>query len=661
MIVVLISLMSNCAFHPDSMDKANPAVNIEMPAVFGSHMVLQQERFIPVWGHAEPGGRVTVMLGKHRGQTLVGTDGRWQVNLPPVKAGGPYDMTIAGQDTIVFDDVLVGEVWICSGQSNMEFAVSNAASAARAIETAQYDNIRLFTVKNNTSWKPLDDVESDGWQVCNSRSVRSFSAVGYFFGRELYKALKTPVGLIHSSWGGTPAESWMSRDALKALPDFKGYIENLEAGAADSLEKALNSEENSFEKQITKWKKQVDGLDQGLLQDPEWSDPKIKTDNWKKMELPCLWEGGGLPGYDGSVWFQKSFELDEINKDETYQLHIGPVDDIDYTWLNGTLLGSESVYNSARIYDVPKNVLKKGRNVVTVRVLDYMGGGGIWGSSDQLKLLRSDGTSYSLAGTWLYKVGVDTADMPESLEFPKQIQQEPTVLYNAMIAPLVPYGIRGWIWYQGENNAGRAYQYRTLFPALILNWRRSWNGEFPFYYVQLPNYMQVVDKPGESDWAELREAQLMTLALPNVGMAITIDLGEADDIHPKDKVDVGKRLALNALALTYGKDIPFSGPIMQFMIKEGSQIRLTFRYTDGGLKAKGGPLKGFAIAGADRKFVWADAVIDGETVVVSSPRVMEPVAVRYAWASNPVCNLYNGAGLPASPFRTDDWPGITGP
>jgi len=659
--VMMVALLAACSFCPHSLDKADPAGNIEIPEIFGSHMVLQQDRFIPVWGQAEPGGRVNVTLGKVKGQALTGTDGRWQVNLPPVKAGGPYDMTIAGFDTIVFHDVLIGEVWICSGQSNMEFAVSSAASAAEAIETAHYDNIRLFNVNNSYAWKPLDDVNSDGWQVCSPTSVRSFSAVGYFFGRELYNELDCPVGLIHTSWGGTPAEAWTSSEALKTLPDFKAYIEYLEAGAADSLEKTMYAEENAFDKQVQIWKEAMDGVDQGLLQEPEWSDPSIDTEKWNKMEIPCLWEGGGLPGYDGSVWFRKVFKLEEIDRNKTYQLHIGPVDDIDYTWLNGVLLGSEDVYNAARIYEIPEGVLKAGRNVIAVRVLDYMGGGGLWGSADQLKLADSEGAVCSLAGTWLYKVGVDTMKTPQSLEFPKQIYQEPTVLFNAMISPLVPYGIRGAIWYQGENNAGQAYQYRTLFPAMIRDWRKHWNSDFPFYYVQLTNYMQVNDKPEESDWAELREAQLMTLAEPNVGMAIIIDLGEADDIHPKNKVDVARRLALNALALTYGKDVPFSGPIMKFMTIENSQIRLTFRYTDRGLVAKGGALKGFSIAGVDRKFVWADAVIEGETVVVSSPQVPEPVAVRYAWANNPVCNLYNGAGLPASPFRTDDWPGVTEP
>ena len=387
------------------------------------------------------------------------------------------------------------------------------------------------------------------------------------------------------------------------------------------------------------------------------------------MQLPKLWDEPELANFDGLVWFRKQVDVPESWAGKELTLELGPIDDMDATWLNGTKVGGLETpghYRTNRKYKVSSTVVKAGRNVIAVRVLDTSGGGGIYGRPKQMKLKpvgASDKEAISLAGPWRYKKGFDLQSMPPQPKPPTRVNHAnaPTALYNAMIAPLIPYGIRGAIWYQGESNASRAYQYRRLFPAMIKCWRQDWGqGDFPFVFVQLANFMAVNPEPAESAWAELREAQSMTLALPNTGMAVIIDIGQAKDIHPKNKQDVGRRLALWPLAKTYAKQLVYSGPLYKSMNVEGNKVVLHFDDVGGGLIARGGgPFKGFAIAGADRKFVWADAKIDGNTVVVSSDGVAEPVAVRYAWADNPVCNLYNKEGLPASPFRTDDWPGVT--
>jgi sialate O-acetylesterase len=395
-----------------------------------------------------------------------------------------------------------------------------------------------------------------------------------------------------------------------------------------------------------------------------WSGDTTDTSAWQPMNLPTSWEVTGIPElakYDGIVWFRKEFDLPAGAESKEVKLHLGPVDDDDTTWVNGVQVGGIEGYNIDRVYSIPANVLKPGKNVVTVRVLDTGGAGGINGKPEQMFLEIPAESAVSLAGPWAYKIGVE---LSKTAALPMQLNNNPnvvTVLYNGMIAPLIPYGIKGAIWYQGESNAGRAYQYRKLLPAMIGDWRTRWGeGDFPFYIVQLANWQELQKQPGDDAWAELREAQSLTAKnVPHTGIAVTIDIGDAADIHPKNKQDVGKRLALNALAKDYGKKIEYSGPLYRSMHKQGGKIVLTFDHAVGGLVAKGDKPEGFAIAGDDKKWVWADAKIEGSTVVVSSPQVANPVAVRYAWHINPICNLYNQAGLPASPFRTDDWPGVT--
>jgi sialate O-acetylesterase len=492
------------------------SADVKLPAVISDNMVLQQGKAVPIWGWADAGEAVTVTAtwGNGKWEATADQDGKWMVKIDTGKAGGPFEMTVKGKNTLTVNNILVGEVWVCSGQSNMEWPVKQAKNSAEEIADANnYPQIRHFTVGRKVIYTPMYNC-SGKWVVCSSQTAGNFTAVGYFFGRELTKQLNVPVGLINTSWGGTPAESWMSRESLEKDPNFQPIIKRFDTTAAD-----FNNIKAKYKEDIQKYNAVV---------------PKLKA------------EGKPLP--------QKPEEP------------IGP------------------------------------------------------------------GHPYT-----------------------------PTGLYNGMIVPITPYGISGAIWYQGESNAWRAYQYRTLFPAMIKNWRDSWHqGDFPFLFVQLANYMASKPEPGQSEWAELREAQLMTLLTKNTGMAVTIDIGEANDIHPKNKQDVGKRLALWALAKIYGKkDLVYTGPINTMLEIRGDKAILHFSHIGSGLMAKGDSLKGFAIAGEDRKFVWADAKIEGDVVVVSSDKVAAPVAVRYAWADNPVCNLYNKEGLPATPFRTDTWPGVT--
>ncbi|MHC4602288.1 MAG: sialate O-acetylesterase [Planctomycetota bacterium] len=640
--------------------------DVKLPAVISDNMVLQRGMKVPIWGWAEPGEKVEVRFGiySYGWRTTTDKDGKWMVKISPLQAGGPFEMFIKGNNTITLKNILVGEVWVCSGQSNMQWSVKGSADAEQEIAAADYPSICLFAVERKVAEQPQSDCVGS-WESCSPQTVPGFSAVAYFFGRELHKELNVPIGLIHTSWGGTVAEAWTSSGALKKLPDFKAAIEKIE-------QVRVNPElfQKKYERQMLEWQKKIDfsGPDGG----PEGkgcTDVDFDDGDWKQMELPKLWEQAGLANFDGLMWFRKEVEVPKSWIGKELILELGPIDDMDVTWINGIRVGGLETpgrWKTNRKYKIDSKVIRSGRNVVAVRVLDTGGGGGIYGRVEQMKLKpagAADDVAISLSGRWRYKKGYDLRSMPPQPRPPLRIshQNAPTALYNGMIAPLIPYGIQGAIWYQGESNAGRAYQYRKLFGSMIKNWRNDWGqGDFSFLFVQLANFMAVNPEPVESAWAELREAQLMTLALPKTGMAVIIDIGEANDIHPKNKQDVGKRLALWALGGSYRKKLVYCGPIYKSMRVESNKIILHFDHVGGGLVAGGGkPLKGFAVAGADRKFVWADAKIDGDTVVVSSDKISEPVAVRYAWANNPVCNLYNKEGLPASPFRTDDWPGIT--
>ena len=638
---------------------------VRLPAIIGDNMVFQQGVKIRIWGTAKPDERVTVTFNTHSSSAVATTEGRWEVFLGPFKAGGPFELMVKGENVLTIKNVLVGEVWLCSGQSNMEWPLINTFNGDDTVAEANFPQIRLFTVEKHTSTTPLTDVEGH-WVITTPDEAAHFSAVGYFFGRELYRQLKVPVGLIHSSWGGTPAEAWTSNDALRSVPELKPILDRY----GSSLN-ALPQTKEAYARALAAWEEKNLYRDSGNKGEGlGYADPKASTAGWSKMELPKQFETAGLL-IDGAVWFRRVVEVPEKWSGKDLVLNLPPIDDYDTTYFNGTKIGSigrETLnsYMVARKYVVPGRLVHAGANVIAIRVFDSAGEGGFsrGGKFSLGPATAAEPDLISLRGAWEYKVELalepkhpDWGSRPDAVGVNNQ--NNPSVLYNAMIAPLVRFPIRGVIWYQGESNAGRAYEYRALFPLMIRNWRTAWGREFPFYFVQLANWHAHKAEPDESDWAELREAQMMTLREPQTGMAVIIDIGDEVELHPRNKLDVGRRLAAWALAATYGRKVVPSGPLFDRFTIDGDKIRIKFKYAAGLKTIDGGPVKGFAIAGEDHHFVWADARIDGDTVVVSSPHVAKPVAVRYGWADNPIVNLYNQVGLPASPFRTDDWPGIT--
>jgi sialate O-acetylesterase len=639
--------------------------------LFTDHMVLQRDASDPIWGWTAPGAQVTVNINGKSASATAGADGKWLAKIGPFPAGGPFELTVAGPETIKLTDVLVGDVWICSGQSNMEMGINQVKDAPHEIETADYPQLRLFTVPKNVSNKPLSvfgplhegkPAWQDGmakWLVCTPKNVLvgawgGFSAAGYFFGRDLHRDLKVPIGLIHTSWGGTVAEAWTSGEALETMADFKPAVEQLRGEVTPPTTVQRPSRYATL---MELWYRKNDPGSGGS---DMWAAPSFDDKHWKTMKLPTHWEDAGLPDYDGVVWFRKEIEIPANWVGQDLALHLGPIDDRDTTFLNGAKVGAQDLYNIPRNYPIPGKLVHAGKNTIAVRVLDTGGAGGIWGQPDEMKLepAGQNNGSVSLAGDWRYRDSLPlnkAATPPPSPPAAGANPNVPTVLYNAMIAPLVPNAIKGAIWYQGESNAGRAVQYRTLLPTMIRDWRNRFEvGEFPFLIVQLASYQATKPEPAESSWAELREAQ--SLAAKTVGHSATasaIDIGEAKDIHPKNKQEVGRRLALAARAIGYGEDVEYEGPTFKSMEIQGSRAILHFDHLGGGLEAKDGALKGFAIAGPDGKYVWGEATIDGDTVIVSSPKIDQPAAVRYAWSDNPIANLYNKAGLPANSFRTD--------
>jgi sialate O-acetylesterase len=556
--------------------------------------------------------------------------------------------------------VLVGEVWLASGQSNMEMPLAGWGKVMdyeKEIAAANFPNIRLFTVPRTIAYQPQSDVKTKGWQLCSPQTIPEFSSTAYFFGRKLHQDLNVPVGIIHSSWGGTVVEAWTSAGALKTALDFSEQISRMESQSASAMAEARRT----YDEARRVWFDSIHAADRGYAASPNWFVENLDAAEWKTMRLPELWENAGLTAHDGVVWFRKDITLPETWAGEDLTLYAGKIDDVDSTYFNGEKIGSHNIWNEVRKYTVPGRLVRAGKNTIAIRVFDWVGGGGIWDDPADLKLVMAGSDSLSLVGDWMYRIGMDLKEVGPQPRNPDD-PNYPTVLFNGMINPLIPYALKGAIWYQGESNAGRAYQYRMLFPLMIDDWRNRWQqGAFPFLFVQLASWQDALPEPNESDWAELREAQTMTLLTrPNTGMAVAIDIGDAKDIHPKNKQEVGRRLALNALKIAYEKNVACSGPIYKSMKVEGNRIRIKFSHTDGGLAAKDSPtLKGFAMAGADHVFRWAEAKIDGNEILVWHKEIKNPVAVRYAWAANPVCNLYNGAGLPASPFRTDDWTGVT--
>lgn len=621
---------------------------IRLPAIFNDNMVLQQQASDPVWGWADPGSTVRV-LGSWPGSVAVSARaddaGKWELRVKTPAAGGPYTLRVEGTETIVLHNVMIGEVWVCSGQSNMEMPVSGWGGApllnsAREIQDASYPHIRLFTVARDIAMAPEQDC-TGSWSECSPQTVGSFSATAYFFGRELYRKLKVPIGLIHSSWGGTVAEAWTSSEALRKLGGFDQKLDQI-----DSLRPHVKDMTAVYDQKLAVWNAASGKVN------TDYEKPGYDDGDWKTMNLPGYWESQGYPDLDGVVWYRKEVELPASWAGKPLELDLGPIDDEDMTFFNGKKVGSiekTGFYAQDRSYEIPAGVAQAGKNLISVRVTDISGNGGFHGKGEQMQLSEKGGhtPAVSLAGAWKFKIGPVKPVIPYGSN-----PNLPTVLYNGMIAPLIPFGIRGVIWYQGEANVGRAAQYEKLFPAMIRDWRSRWHeGDFPFYYVQIAPYPYGGDL---SRAAALRDAQRRSLSTPNTGMVVTLDIGNPQNIHPANKQEVGRRLSLWALAHTYGeKSVICSGPLYKSLQIQGDKAVVSFENTQGGLVAKKGHLDWFEIAGQDGHFVPAHAVIQGNKVVVTATGVDHPTAVRFAWKDTAEPDLFNGAGLPASSFTSE--------
>lgn len=622
------------------------AAAVELASPFGDHMVLQRGIPVPVWGWASPDATVTIAFAGQAKTATADASGAWRVTLDPMPASAESrDFLVTGDGAITLRDVLVGEVWLCGGQSNMERHLGLQAGQKPIInwesEVAAADHplIRQLYVTQTRANTPQAKVEAS-WSVCTPANVVNFTAVGYFFARDLQAKLGVPVGILHSSWGGTPAEAWTSRTGLAKFPEFDSALASL--GETDEAVLAKR-----YEAALAAW---YQAHDPGLTAQPApWFSPDAATTDWPTMNLPTTWEDAGHDGFDGLGWFRRSFDLPAGWAGHDLELRLGAVDDIDTTWVNGRQVGSTSGWTVSRVYRIPAAALRATGNVIAVRVLDTGGNGGIWNPKDPLEIVRVDGQGepIDLRGPWGYQLVANLKTTPYPPADWRRSSGTPTVLYNGMIAPLEPYALRGITFYQGESNAGNPTQYRTLFPALIQDWREHWNRpDLPFLFVQIA--------PFKGQPPEIREAQLLALkSTPHTAMAVTVDVGDADDIHPANKGPVGARLALAARVLAYGESIEYSGPIYQSAEFQGDHAIVHFTHTAQGMVAPGGELVGFTIAGDDGVFHPARATIDGRTVRVSASDVPHPTAVRYAWANVAEGNLFNTAGLPASPFRTD--------
>lgn len=624
---------------------------VKLPAIFQNNMVLQRGKPLPVWGWADPSEKISIMLNGRSVAVVSNKHGRWRAVLPALEAGGPYEMIIQGKNKIVLHDVLIGDVWVCGGQSNMQWNISQTGFIERDTAFIRQAEIRLYTVRIEMDYLPREDIKGSGWKKLTNQDIDVFSAVAYHFGKYLHRALNIPIGLISDNLGASAAEAWMSNEALLQFDQFKTLVEPVVKDG-----KNFAQLESEFEKMKDQWYQHYYA---GNGFDMQWFKPEMDVSDWKPIKVSGnTWETvDDLRDYDGAVWFRTKFDLPENYDPNNFTISLCQIDDYDVAWLNGNRIGETYGKHNHRNYQVPNELLKAKDNALVVRVFDLGGIGGFTTSSFWGNPI--------LWGDWFYKkdAGIDIQNrrhpkLPNATPF-----SSPAVLYNANIAPLTSFPIAGVIWYQGESNVERAYEYRELFPALIQDWRRQWTqGEFPFLFVQLANYEAESTEPRQSTWAELREAQAMTLAVPNSGMATAIDIGEANDIHPKNKEEVGKRLGLVALKVAYGRDSTISGPTFRSMKIEGNRVVLSYDNAVQGLVTKDryGYVRGFQVAGEDRKFYWAQAIIKGATVEVTSSKVPNPKAVRYAWDNNPgPLDLYNSEGLPAVPFRTDDWKGIT--
>lgn len=616
--------------------------NVKLPLIFSDGMVLQRNKKIPVWGWAEANEKIDLHFNKQHKTVITDASGKWMVNLDPENAGGPFQLTVSGKNKITIQDVLVGEVWICSGQSNMEFQMYKLPNFKALKEKINNSEIRQFGVAQDLSGSPKEQLKQGKWQLANKENLADFTAVGYFFAEKLNKELHIPIGIINTSWGGTCVETWTSREAFQKSDEFKEMIAQVPVVDMDAIFE-------KYKKSVLDYIQKIQGFDVSKANEEQFHLENFEDSKWPEIKVPSLWENQQIGNIDGEVWMRKSFEISPEQANKEAVLYLSKVDDEDITYINGVKIGSMNLWDSKRIYKIPAGVLKQGKNTIAVKVIDYTGGGGIYGDSADLKIEFKD-SNIPLSGLWKFNVVKVKLEMsPNSY---------PSLLYNAMIHPLIPYAFNGVLWYQGEANVTRANQYKIAFPQMINDWRNQWKqGDFPFYFVQLATYNENNGNSNSgSKWAELREAQFETLKLKNTGMSITTDIGDPKDIHPTNKLDVGLRLASIALNKTYGeKNIPYSGPVYKSNEVKGNTMVLTFDFVGKGLQPEN-QLKGFEIAGEDKVFYPAVAVIQNNKVIVNSDIVAKPVSVRYNWADDANAgNLYNLDKLPAAPFRTDNW------
>ena len=629
--------------------------NVKLPVLVSDGMVLQRDTKLIIWGWASPGEKVLVKFNKKTISTVADPEGNWKVGLPPIKAGGPYTMEVKGNNTIMINDILVGDVWFCSGQSNMVLNMERVKEKyPDDIATANFPEIRNFFIPTASDVTSIHkDLPPGNWVSASPENVLGFGAVTFFFARSIFLEHKVPIGIINSSVGGTPIEAWTSEEGLKEFPHLIARIDKLKDTAY--LNPLLRSGRKRPE---TSQRPPVNSrsMDKGMSGPKPWYDITYAPEGWHKYWLPGYWDDQGVKGLDGVVWFRKEITLPVTMTNKPAKLFLGRILDADNVYVNGVLSGSITYQYPPRRYNLPSGLLKPGKNIIVIRVTNNAGKGGFVPDKPYWLVVGND--SIDLRGEWLYKVGQvfrPAAYEPGTGSQPISMQNEPTGLYNTMVAPLINYRIKGIIWYQGETNANRPQEYQKLLPALINDWRIKWQeGIIPFIFVQLPNFMEVQYLPSESQWAELRFGQLKSLSVLNTALVVTIDVGEWNDIHPLEKKVVGERLALAARKLAYGNDkIVCSGPVYKSSVKEADSIKIEFDHIGSGLTIKGGgDLNYFAVAGADRKFVWAETRIYNNHVIVWSDEIIDPIYVRYAWADNPEgANLYNIEGLPASPFE----------
>ncbi|TDH26991.1 sialate O-acetylesterase [Segetibacter sp. 3557_3] len=622
------------------------SAQVRLPQLVRDSMILQRDQKVNVWGWAKSGEKITVSFAGKKYRTTA-RDGQWRIALAPLKAGGPYTMNIDASNHITLKEILIGDVWFCSGQSNMVHQMElHSVLYATDVASANYPQIRQFWVPNITSLQgPEDDLPFGFWKSANPNDVRQFSAVAYFFARKLYDTYKVPIGLINASWGGTPIESWLSEDGFKTFPANLTTIQKNKDTAYI----------NGLSRRASAFVSPPRPDDKGLTGSTKWFDPTYVPKGWRTISVPGYWEDQGVKDLDGTVWYRKEVDVSGSMAAAAAKVFLGRIVDADALYVNGKQVGNTTYMYPQRRYALPAGTLKAGKNLFVVRVTNNGGKGGF--VPDKPYQLIAGNDTIELTGYWQYKVGQVFTPQRGFGGGGIALHNQPTALFNAMVAPFVNYSVKGFLWYQGETNAGRPDEYAKLQPALIDDWRSKWNQpNAPFLYVQLPGYMDMSYQPVESQWAAFREAQAKSLSVPNTAMAVAIDLGEWNDIHPDRKKEAGERLALAAQKTVYlEKDQAYLSPMYKSARVEGNHIVVAFDNVGAGLTTNDSEEPGeFAIAGADKKFVWANAKIEGDQVVVSSEKVTAPMYVRYGWADNPVNpNVYNKEGLPLAPFRTD--------